>query len=158
MRSLLTFFICMDIFSVLTREHAEVKGMLTQLEETTTRAVKTRQGLFVRLREALLLHAKAEERSFYECLKQQKDFRELMLEAEEEHKVAERLLEELVATPVEDERWKAKMTVLKESTEHHVEEEEKELFPKAKRLLSREEREKLAEQFDVEKNNAQREL
>lgn len=141
----------MDLFTILKAEHIEVKKALKKAEETTARATKTRTELFATIYKALSSHAKAEQRSLYDALIEERGFHDLMLEAEEEHHVAERLLEEIKNTPVDDDRWKAKITVLRESLEHHIEEEEKELFPKAKKQLSKEEIATLGQQFLEEK-------
>ena len=148
----------MDIFAILKAEHLEVKKILKKAEDTSARALKTRTELFATIYEALISHAKAEELSLYACLIEEKQFHDLMLEAEEEHHVAERLLEEIKHTPVDDERWKAKITVLRESLEHHIEEEEEELFPKAKKVLSKEEAATLAQQFLEEKERIVEEI
>ena len=60
-----------------------------------------------------------------------------MLEALEEHHIVKLTLRELESMPSTDERYKAKVTVLTESVRHHVEEEEKELFPDVRKLFSR---------------------
>jgi hemerythrin superfamily protein len=148
----------MDLFTILKTEHAEVKKALKKAEETTARAAKTRTELFATIYKALSSHAKAEERSLYNTLIEEKGFHDLMLEAEEEHHVADRLLEEIKKTPVDDDRWKAKITVLRESLEHHIEEEEEELFPKAKKILSKEEIATLAQQFLEEKERVLQEI
>ena len=67
----------------------------------------------------------------------------VMVEAYEEHALVKRLLEELASAPKDDEQWTAKFTVLKENVEHHVEEEEGEMFQKARKVLSEDEIEEL---------------
>jgi hypothetical protein len=73
---------------------------------------------------------------------------EISLEAYEEHKVVKRLLAELEAEPKDTEEWSAKFTVLKENVEHHVEEEEGEMFKKARKVLSEEEIEELGARLE----------
>ncbi len=148
----------MNIFSILKAEHDEVKALLEKAEDTTMRAEQTRKELFEKIYEALMLHAKAEQRSLYDRLDQDKEFHELLLEAEEEHHLVERSLNEIEGTHSDDERWKAKITVLKEILEHHVKEEEEEMFPRAKKLLSKEEQETLGELFMQEKETAKLEI
>ncbi len=78
--------------------------------------------------------------------------REIALEAYEEHRLVKQLLGELEAEPKDSEEWTAKFTVLKENIEHHVEEEEGEMFKKARQALSEEEIEELGERLQEAKN------
>jgi hemerythrin-like domain-containing protein len=133
----------MNAFSLLKADHEKVAGILASIEETTERAVKGRDELFARLKEELDLHAKIEEEIFYPALEEAKETREVTLEAYEEHRVVKRLLAELEAEPKDTEEWTAKFTVLKENIEHHVEEEEGEMFKNARKVLSEEEVEEL---------------
>ena len=129
----------MNAFNLLKTDHEKVAGILASIEETTERAVKGRDELFARLKEELDLHAKIEEEIFYPALEESEETREVTLEAYEEHRLVKRLLTELEAEPKDTEEWTAKFTVLKENIEHHVEEEEGEMFKKARKVLSEEE-------------------
>ena len=144
----------MNAFALLRADHEEVADMLGAIEDTTERAIKTRDVLFktrdvlfARLKEALDLHARIEEEMFYPALKESQETREITLEAYEEHRLVKQLLGELEGEPKDTEEWTAKFTVLKESIEHHVEEEEGEMFKKAQRVLSKEEIEALGERL-----------
>jgi len=144
----------MNAFALLRADHEEVADMLGAIEDTTERAIKTRDVLFktrdvlfARLKEALDLHARIEEEMFYPALKESEETREITLEAYEEHRLVKQLLGELEGEPKDTEEWTAKFTVLKESIEHHVEEEEGEMFKKAQRVLSKEEIEALGERL-----------
>ena len=84
----------------------------------------------------LQVHAGIEEQIFYPAYREAsgtKKGEDLTLEAYEEHRVADRLISELRALPNTDETWGAKLKVLKENLEHHIKEEETELFPKVKK-------------------------
>lgn len=129
----------MNPFNLLKTDHEKVAGILTSIEETTERAAKGREELFTRLKEELDLHAKIEEEIFYPALEESEDTREITLEAYEEHRLVKQLLAELEVEPKNTEEWTAKFTVLKENVEHHVEEEEGELFEKARKALSQDE-------------------
>ena len=120
----------MDAFTLLKNDHKKVSGIFAKLEETTERAEKTRTELFAKLSEELDIHAKIEEAIFYPAIKQAAETREVVLEGFEEHHVIKTLLKELEGMSVGTERWAAKLKVLKENVEHHVEEEEGEMFPK----------------------------
>lgn len=133
----------MDAFELLKQDHEKVSGIFEKLEPTTERAQKTREELFTQLKQELDIHAQIEEQIFYPAIKDADETHEITLEAYEEHAVVKRLLTELEAEPKETEEWKAKLTVLKENVEHHVEEEEDEMFPSARKVLSKEQIEEL---------------
>ncbi|HJQ69326.1 MAG TPA: hemerythrin domain-containing protein [Blastocatellia bacterium] len=141
----------MDIFALLKQDHEKVAGIFEQLEPTTERAEKTREELFARLKAELDLHALLEETILYPALKQEGETREIALEGVEEHRVVKQLLKELEAMPVTSEQWTAKLTVLKENVEHHVEEEEGEMFKKARATLTREHIDRLTALLESEK-------
>ena len=111
----------MNAFQLLKEDHQKVSGIFQQLEPTTERAEKTRTELFAKLKEELDIHAKIEESVFYPSIKQAAETREIVLEGFEEHHVIKMLLKELEAVPVDTEQWTAKLKVLKENVEHHVE-------------------------------------
>jgi iron-sulfur cluster repair protein YtfE (RIC family) len=141
----------MNAFALLKADHEKVAGILETIEGTTERAVKGRDELFARLKAELDLHALIEEEIFYPALEDTEEAREITLEAYEEHRLVKQLLAELEAEPKDTEEWTAKFTVLKENIEHHVEEEEGELFKKARQALSEEEIETLGEQLQKAK-------
>ena len=137
----------MTIYQVLREDHKKFRALFDQVKETTERAEKTREEILEKLEQTLLPHAKAEEKVLYSRLQKEDETEAVSLEAIEEHRVAERLLKELRALPVTDPHWTAKMEVLRESVEHHLEEEEDEMFEKAREVLSEEEAHTLAEAF-----------
>ena len=125
----------MNAFTLLKADHKKVAGILKKIDETTERAVKTREELFTQLKTELDIHTRIEETIFYPALKDADETRDITLEAFEEHKVVKTLLGELESLGKDKEEWTAKFTVLKENIEHHVEEEEGEMFPKARKVL-----------------------
>ena len=133
----------MDALQMLKDDHDKVKKMLAEGEATTERAVKTRAELFARLREELVIHERIEEEIFYPALKQHPKAKEIVLEGYEEHHVVDTIFAELDKTDVTDEQWGAKFKVAKENIEHHIEEEEGEMFAKARQAFDREELETL---------------
>ena len=141
----------MNAFQLLKEDHQKVSGLFQQLEPTTERAEKTRTELFAKLQEELDIHAKVEEAIFYPAIKQAAETRETVLEGFEEHHVVKMLLKELEALPVDTEQWTAKLKVLQENVEHHVEEEEGEMFQKARDVLSEEQIEQLGARMEEEK-------
>lgn len=141
----------MNAFALLKADHEKVAGILETIEDTTERAVKGRDQFFAELKAELDLHAMIEEEIFYPALEDTDEAREITLEAYEEHRLVKQLLAELEAEPKDTEEWTAKFTVLKENIEHHVEEEEGELFKKARQALSEEEIETLGDRLQQAK-------
>jgi iron-sulfur cluster repair protein YtfE (RIC family) len=141
----------MNAFDLLKADHEKVAGILETIEGTTERALKGREELFAKLKEELDLHARIEEEIFYPAIEEEKATREITLEAYEEHRLVKQLLIELEAEPKDTEEWTAKFTVLKENIEHHVEEEEGEMFKKARTVLSKDEAEVLGERLQEAK-------
>ena len=141
----------MNAFALLKADHEKVAGILETIEDTTERAVKGRDEQFARLKAELDLHAMIEEEILYPALEETEEAREITLEAYEEHRVVKQLLAELEAEPKDTEEWTAKFTVLKENIEHHVEEEEGEMFKKARQALSEEEIETLGDRLQEAK-------
>ena len=148
----------MDAFELLKKDHEKVSGIFEKLDATTERGVKTREELFTQLKQELEVHARIEEEIFYPLLKEASETEELTLEAFEEHAVVKQLLAELEALPKDDETWGAKLTVLKENVEHHVEEEEGELFDGAREVLSREQIDQLGTRMEEAKREQKRAL
>ncbi|HEY7915082.1 MAG TPA: hemerythrin domain-containing protein [Blastocatellia bacterium] len=141
----------MNAFELLKQDHEKVSGIFEKLEPTTERALKTRQELFEKLRNELEIHTKIEETIFYPVLKEAAETRDITMEAFEEHNVVKSLLEEMSAISVDSEEWTAKLTVLKENVEHHVEEEEGEMFKSARQVLSKEQIEELGARMEAQK-------
>ena len=141
----------MDVFELLKADHEKVAGIFEKLEPTTERGVKTREDLFTQLKHELEVHTQIEETIFYPVLKEADETHDITLEAFEEHAVVKQLLLELNDLAKDDEQWGAKLTVLKENVEHHVEEEEGEMFKKARQVLSDEEAEALGERMQATK-------
>jgi hemerythrin-like domain-containing protein len=125
----------MDALSLLKQDHDEVKKIMGKLEDTTERAVKTRTELFETFRAEMQAHETVEEEIFYPALKQHAETKDITLEGYEEHHVVDLVMDELEGVSVDDETWTAKFTVLRENVEHHIEEEEGEMFPKAREVI-----------------------
>lgn len=141
----------MNPFESLKKDHQKVAVLLQKLEETTDRGIKTREELFGKLKTALDVHAHIEEAILYPALLKRKETEKITREALEEHKGAKMLLQELHTLPKDDAQWGAKLSVLKENVEHHVKEEEGEMFMKAQKILKKEEAEELGDKMEAEK-------
>ena len=133
----------MNAIELLEQDHERMKKLLGELDETTERGVKTREKLFTTIKTELQIHEAIEEEIFYPALKEHKKAEEIVLEGYQEHHVADLIVGELGETPVDDETWGAKVSVLKENIEHHIEEEEGEMFEAAEKVLGRQQLEEL---------------
>lgn len=141
----------MDAFTLLKKDHEKVAGLLEKIDGTTERALKTREELFAQVKTELDIHAKIEEAILYPVLEKAEPTHDITLEALEEHRLVKQLLGELEKEPKDAEEWTAKFTVLKEQIEHHVEEEESDMFKKARKALSQEEIETLGARLEEAK-------
>ncbi len=137
----------MDIFSVLKEEHEKLRGIFDKIDDTTERAEKTRAHLYRELYRELHSHAVMEEQVLYTRLEQEESMKYLLAEAKEEHVQGENMLQELAKMDDTTIEWTGKVTVLKENTEHHLREEEEEMFVQAKKILKDGEAEKMAIAF-----------
>ncbi len=123
----------MNALKLLESQHREVEDLFEEFESAGEGAKKTKERIFKQIADALAIHTEIEERIFYPEMKQaSSDLEDLLRESVEEHLAAKRIVADLLATDAGDEQFDAKVQVLKENVEHHVEEEESELFPKAK--------------------------
>ncbi len=145
-----------SIYDLLHTDHETVSGLFEQMEATENPA--QRERLVAQLKKELLAHSEAEDVVFYQRLKTAEEAREIVLEAAEEHRVVARVLGELERLSAENERWSARLKVLKELVEHHVEEEEGEMFKKARGVFSREQEQELGASFLAEKKRIQSEM
>ena len=145
----------MDAITLLKHDHDTVKAMLTELAESTTRAVKKRTELLQKIRVELKAHTTIEEEIFYPAFKAKGDDSDdaaMYYEALEEHRAAgELVLPDLLGTAVDNEKFSGRAKVLKELVTHHANEEEKEMFPRAKKLLNKDELIQLGEKMAARK-------
>lgn len=153
----------MDAIALLTRDHEEVDRLFKQFEKLTDRAQKSKQKLVMKMTRELAIHAAIEEMLFYPAVRTAalkastragEKAADDVLEALEEHHIVKWTLSELEKMKPEDERYQAKVTVLIESVRHHVEEEQQELFPKARKLLGAEMLEELGQRMEKAKKIA----
>ena len=145
----------MDALKLLELDHEKVKKILSDLDSTTERGVKTREELFTKVRQELVVHEAIEEEIFYPALKEHPKAKDIVLEAYEEHHVVDQVMAEIRDVPFDDETWGAKLTVMKENVEHHIEEEEGEMFKLARQALDSDELEELGERMETLKKELQ---
>ena len=148
----------MNAITLLKDDHDKVKKLLEELESTTERGVKRREELFSTIKRELTVHEIIEEEIFYPTLKQHPKAKDIVLEGYEEHHVVDQIMGELETTPVTDEKWAAKFLVMKENIEHHIEEEEGEMFKTARSVFDRQELEDLGARMEALKVRAMEEI
>jgi hypothetical protein len=138
----------MDAFELLKADHKKVAELFDLLE---TASGTRKLDVFKRIKSELEVHTHIEETIFYPALEKPEETHDLTLEAYEEHNVVKTLLAELSGARSATDEWQAKAKVLRENVEHHVDEEENELFDKADDALSDEEIESLGNRMAAEK-------
>jgi hypothetical protein len=148
----------MNALTMLEDDHRKMRKLLDELETTTERGIKTRQELYSTIKGDLTIHELIEEEIFYPALKEHPRAEDIVLEGYEEHHVVDLVMAELEDLPVDDETWGAKAKVMKENVEHHMEEEEGDMFKQARALFDRQELEELGERMATRRAEAQREL
>jgi len=139
-----------DALSLLKEDHHKVRGFLAQLAESSERATTKREELLAAIERELKTHTTIEEQIFYPAFRdatEKAEDRKLYFEAREEHHVVDTVLSELKSTDPASETFAAKAKVLKDLVEHHAEEEETEMFPRARKLLGRDELVRLGEEL-----------
>lgn len=146
---------------LLKEDHRKVKDLLSELVQTTTRAEKKRRTLLEKIEQELHIHTHIEEEIFYPAFKESgnSEISKMYFEALEEHRAVDELvLPDLRKTSPTSEKFSGRAKVLKELVEHHVEEEEKEMFKKAQKTMSKEELTELGQRLAERKHELQRQM
>ncbi|MFU2330393.1 hemerythrin domain-containing protein [Pseudomonas sp. NFX98] len=151
----------MNAIDILKADHERVKGILTQLNESTERAVKKRTELVGKLEMEIMIHTRLEEEILYPAYKKAggKEQEKMYYEAKEEHRTVDSLvLPDLKTTDPASVEFSGRAKVVKELLEHHIEEEETEMFPQARKLLGKAELDELGKQMESMKASLKKEL
>ena len=149
----------MDIYKYLKKDHDKVADLMEQV--ISTKDLAERQSLFETIKLELSLHADTEEQTFYKAIDdatRSKAVEEKVEHANEEHDEIREYLAKLTSTPLTDELWIETFGEFKHSVAHHVEEEEGEIFEKAKKYLSHEDAVQLAKDMDALKKQAKKDM
>ena len=147
----------MNAITLLKNDHKTVEDLFKRFEKLGPRAVKTKQDVVERIVRELSIHAAIEEMVFYPAIREaveKGDVDKMVLESLEEHHVVKWALWELERMDPADERFDPKVRVLTESVRHHVEEEEKDLFPKVNKLFDRNQLDELGDAMAALKKTA----
>src|SRR3954469_9361572 len=145
----------MDVIRLLKEDHRKVKKMLKDLEATSESEAGKRTDLFAEIERELRLHELVEEEIVYPAFREKSKLKDIVLEGYEEHHVVDLIMDDIAAEPVTDETWAAKVKVMQENVEHHVEEEEEKMFPQARKLFEEEELEELGSRVAARKQQEQ---
>jgi hemerythrin-like domain-containing protein len=143
-----------DVFKLLKDDHEKVKKLFKKYEGCGQKALKEKQTIADTVFRELEIHAKVEEEIFYPAVKDNasEEGQDLVNEAFEEHKIVKTLIKELQALKAGDDPFEAKFKVLRENVEHHIEEEEDELFPEARKAIKGE-MEEITEEVEERKED-----
>lgn len=123
-----------DVLTLLKQDHKLIASLFEQTEASTKRTDPIVKGLFAQLKDEMETHASVEEKIFYPALQQAEPF--LMREAFKEHSTMKQLLAEMAAMPIGDKKWTEKLSLLKQSVERHVAEEESVIFKIARKNMN----------------------
>lgn len=144
----------MDAISLLIDDHREIQAVLKQIRETDERETRERSDLFEKARRLLTVHEVIEEEIFYPTLEQHPKAKDMVLEGFEEHDVVNHIMGELEGMPYDDEHWGPTAKVMTENVEHHIGDEEHEMFPKARQVFDERELEELGKAMAERKAEA----
>ena len=149
----------MDIYGYLKKDHRKVADLMEQV--VASPAASEREQLFQQIKMELTLHADSEEKTFYQAVldaTRAKSVEEKMEHADHEHDEIREFLDKLSGLSADSSEWLIHFGELKHSVEHHVEEEEGEIFEKAKKYLSDTQAKDLAKEMDALKKQQMKSL
>jgi hemerythrin-like domain-containing protein len=134
-----------DIIQLILEDHKPLKRLIKIMKDSDAE-LSERQDAFEEFAPLLVVHAKPEEQTLYVTMKEEDEMREEGFEGDVEHQLADQLLEEIKRTDDED-LWSARVKVLAELVEHHIEEEEDEMLPDFKKEIEISERVELGQEY-----------
>jgi len=142
-----------DAIALLKKDHEKVRGLLSKLETAASRGGDRAMRLVAEVENEVKVHTQIEEEIFYPAFRdaaRKKEDKKLFYEASQEHHVVDLVMPEMEEGGSTEE-FAAKAKVLKELIEHHADEEEKEMFPAARKLFGRDELRELGERLEQRK-------
>lgn len=135
-----------DIATLVLRDHKPIKELLLILKDPDV-SLSKKHTAFMEFEPMLSSHARAEEETLYDQLKDKDKTRIEALEGDSEHEIADRLMNEIKQITGDDDLWMAKVKVLAEVVDHHVKEEEKEVLKESIKSLSTAERAEVGAEY-----------
>lgn len=144
----------MDALELLKQDHQKVKELFEQAEEAEGKEL---QNIFDQIKTELETHARIEETVFYPAVQKHEELKDMVLESLEEHKQIKTLLKEMDNLASDSEKFEPKLQVLMENVEHHAEEEEEgKMFPKLRKIMNKQQLEKLGAELEGAKGQRQK--
>ena len=140
----------MNAIELLKQDHNTVSLLFQKVKGSEDSQHKE---LFEKIKQELEVHTHIEETIFYPKIKEEKELEDIVLEGIEEHHQAKIFLRELSALTDDSEKFEPKLKVLMEGVEHHVQEEEGEMFPKVEELFDQSVLEELGKEMENEKQS-----
>jgi len=140
----------MDAIELLKDDHDKVDRLFQKVKATDE---GEHLALFKKIKAELDAHTHIEEKIFYPKLKEEEELKDIVLEGIEEHRQAKMFLRELANLTEDSEKFEPKLKVLMEDIEHHVMEEEGEMFPKVKKVFDAATLQELGKQMAEEKQS-----
>jgi hemerythrin superfamily protein len=125
--------VTMNALDLLTEDHQKVRQLFQQVQQIRDNDEK--KELFDQIDTELAVHAEIEETIFYPALEEHDQLKDMVRESREEHEQVEQLLLEIEDLATEDTDFTSQMAELEETVEHHVAEEEEEIFPKVREIF-----------------------
>jgi len=139
----------MKLWDLLKRDHEEVRNIFSQLEKAKDRA--RHEELFGKLKAELQLHTRVEEKHFYPALEEHEETKDMAEEATEEHGEVKKMLTHLSSLVPGGDKFLELLKELQGNVEHHVKEEETEIFPAAEKAIDKSQLDTIADEVAKEK-------
>ena len=144
----------MNALELLKQDHQKVKGLFQDVRKSSDRGKQ--KELFDKIDTELHIHTHIEETVFYPAIEEQEKLKDMVAEALEEHQEAKMVLEELEELGADNHDFGSKLQQLMEAVEHHIDEEEGEMFPKIRQVFDEDELEQLGEELESAKGTVHR--
>ncbi len=146
----------MDVLELIKADHRSIEKLFSEIEKTED--THKLYDCFNKLYQSLRVHTEVEEQSFYPVVGDRQDTQNLINVAQKEHDEVKQMLEDVSSFSPTSPQFKAKIQELKQAFQHHVSEEENEVFAKVSQYISPEEREQLSNEFTSLKQKLQTEM
>ncbi|HYP27991.1 MAG TPA: hemerythrin domain-containing protein [Blastocatellia bacterium] len=139
----------MNALELLKHDHQEAMSMMDQLEmdDQGDGSGQSKMTVFNQLKQALTLHTRMEEQLLYPALQNNEQTSDIITESYEEHQTVDEILAEMSGLSPSNSDFLTKLAELRENVEHHVEEEENEMFPKAEQILGQHRLQEMGDQM-----------
>jgi iron-sulfur cluster repair protein YtfE (RIC family) len=139
----------MNALELLKTDHQKVSELFEQLSDADN--LQEKQKLFEQIRTELETHTHIEETAFYPVLEEYEELKDQVAEAYEEHQEVKTLLGDISGLTADAENFDDKVSELQENVEHHVDEEENEMFPQIEQLIAQTELQRIGSELELAK-------